>query len=230
MNVLKINWQQALTEFVVIVIGVLAALAVDQWIDNRNDRATEAEYLVRLRADLNQDIRNFTGVEEIYETKARIIKDLRDRPVSALLSRDLEALLQDLVFSGHYGLPATRSTTFNELSSTGRLLLIQDVALRDGLSRYHMTHEFMSELYLVALHGDYLRLLQESLPGELLYQWKLLNNFDDPQALQRGLDAMKSDPRLVAAANAEIEYAVAVIHETRKFRNLAEELLELLQE
>ena len=230
MNVLKINWQQALTDFVVIVIGVLAALAVDQWNDNRNDRATEAEYLMRLRADLNQDIRSFTRNEEVFETKARIIKDLRDQPVSALLSRDLEALLQDLVFSGYYGLPETRSTTFDELSSTGRLMLIQDVALREGLSRYHITHEFMSELLLVGLHGDYLRLLHESLPGELLYQWLLSNILDDPEALQRGLDVLKSDPRLVAAANAEIRYAVQQIYETRRFRNLAEELLELLQE
>ncbi len=230
MNVLKINWQQVLIEFVVIVIGVLSALAVDQWNDNRNDRAIEAEYLMRLRADLNQDIRGFTGMEDVFETKARIIKDLRDQPVSALLSRDLEALFQDLVFSGFIGLRETRSTTFDELSSTGRLMLIQDVALRDGLSSYHIYHEFMSELLLVQFQGDYLSLLFESLPGELLYQWQLSNKLDDPEALQRGLDVLKSDPRLVAAANAEIWYAASQIYHTRRFRNLAEELLELLQE
>jgi len=140
-------------------------------------------------------------------------------------------LLQDLVFSGFIGLRETRSTTFDELSSTGRLMLIQDVALRDGLSRYHVSHEFMSELLLAAdLRGDYLRLLQESLPGELIYQWLLSNNLDDPDALQRGLDDLKSDPGLVAAANAEIWYAASQIYHTRRFRNHAEELLELLQE
>ena len=230
MKWLGINWRQSVAEFVVIVFGVLAALTIDQWWTEREDRNTEAEYISRIRADLNQDIRNFTWIEEVFETKARIIKDLRDQPVSALLSRDLEALLQDLVFSGYYGLPETRSTTFDELSSTGRLMLIQDVALRDGLSRYHVHHEFMSELLLVQFHGDYLRLLHESLPGELLYQWLLSNNLDDPEALQRGLDVLKSDPRLVAAANAEIRYAVSQIYTTRRFRNLAEELLELLQE
>ena len=230
MKWLGINWRQSVAEFVVIVFGVLAALAIDQWWTEREDRNTEAEYISRIRADLNQDIRNFTRFEEIYETKARIIKDLRDQPVSALLSRDLEALLQDLVFSGYYGVPGTQSTTFYELSSTGRLMLIQDVTLRDGLSRYYIDHEFMSELLLAQFHGDYVRLLHESLPGELLYQWQLSSNLDDPEALQRGLDVLKSDPRLVAAANAEIRYAVSQIYHTRRFRNLAEELLELLQE
>jgi len=139
-------------------------------------------------------------------------------------------LLQDLVFSGFIGLRETRSTTFDELSSTGRLMLIQDVALRDGLSRYHVSYEFMSELLLADIRGDYLRLLQESLPGELIYQWLLSNNLDDPDALQRGLDVLKSDPGLVAAANAEIWYAASQIYHIRRFRNLAEELLELLPE
>ena len=41
MNILKINWQQTATEFVVIVVGVLAALAVDEWRSERNDRQIE---------------------------------------------------------------------------------------------------------------------------------------------------------------------------------------------
>jgi hypothetical protein len=230
MNISKINWQQAATEFVVIVVGVLAALAVNQWNENRNDRATEAEYLIRLRADLSEDIREFTTFEQVFETKGRIIKDLRDQSVSTLVSRDPEGLLQDLVFSSYYGLPASRSTTFDELSSTGRLMLIQDVALRDALTRYHTRHELLSEILFVGNHGDYLRLLQESLPGELFYQWRLLNKLDDPEVLRRGLEVLISDPGLAAAANAEITYAAALIYYIREYRQHAEELLERLDE
>lgn len=230
MNKANINWRQAATEFVVIVLGVLAALALDQWNDDRVNRATEVEYLIRLSADLDADIQEFSRFEPIIETKARIIKDLRDQSVPTLLSRDPEKLLQELVLSSFTGIPATRSTTFDELLSTGRLQLIQDVALRDALSRYHTEHELLSGILSVSGHGDYLRLLQESLPGELFYQWRLSNKLDDPEDLRRGLEVLLSEPRLVAAANAEITYSAALIHYIRQFREQAEEIQELLND
>ena len=230
MNIANINWQQAATEFVVIVIGVLAALALDQWNDDRVNRATEVEYLIRLSADLDADIQEFSRFESIMETKARIIKDLRDQAVPTLLSRDPERLLQELVFSSFTGIPATRSITFDELLSTGRLQLIQDVALRNALSSYHTKHELLSGILSVSSHGGYLRLLQESLPGELFYQWRLSNKLDDPEDLRHGLEVLLSEPRLVTAANAEITYSAALIYYIRQFREQAEEILELLND
>jgi hypothetical protein len=40
-------------EFLVIILGVLVALGVDQWRESARDRQLEQEYLVRLVADLN---------------------------------------------------------------------------------------------------------------------------------------------------------------------------------
>lgn len=42
-------------EFMTIVAGVLVALAVDQWVRGREDRALEREYLARLEHDLLAD-------------------------------------------------------------------------------------------------------------------------------------------------------------------------------
>jgi len=230
MNMATINWRKAATEFVVIVLGVLAALAMDQWRDDRKDRATEADYLIRLHADLSTDIQTFTSLELIFETKASIIKDLRDQSLPALLSRDQDSLVQDLVFSGFTSLPASQASTFDELLSTGRLALIQDVALRDALSRYYTDFEFISQILFGGSHGNYLRLLQESLPGELFYQWRLSNSLDNPEDLHNGLEVLLSEPGLAAAANAEITYSAALIYYLRQYRGQAEELLELLNE
>src|SRR5210317_1633366 len=43
-------------EFIVIVLGILAALAVDSWSEERNNRILEQEYLVRIREELNWDL------------------------------------------------------------------------------------------------------------------------------------------------------------------------------
>ena len=43
-------------EFVVIVLGILAALAVDSWSKDREDRQLEREYLSRIKDDLQWDL------------------------------------------------------------------------------------------------------------------------------------------------------------------------------
>ncbi len=43
-------------EFVVIVLGILAALAVDSWSEQRDNRSLEQEYLSRIKEDLESDL------------------------------------------------------------------------------------------------------------------------------------------------------------------------------
>ena len=83
MNSFRINWQQSATEFVVIVVGVLAALAVDQWRSERNDRKTEVEYITRLRIDVEADIENFYRFERILDAKARFLQSLLDDTIDS---------------------------------------------------------------------------------------------------------------------------------------------------
>ena len=47
----KINWHQAAAEVVLIVAGILVALAVDSWWEERAERATESHFLKALKED-----------------------------------------------------------------------------------------------------------------------------------------------------------------------------------
>ena len=229
MTSMTVNWRKTATEFVVIVAGVLAALAVDQWRDYRSDRETEAEYLGRLRIDLNADIKYYSDLERIFETKARIIKDIRDNEVAVLLSRQPEDLMQDLVYSGYTSLPPNRSATFDELVSTGNLALVQDLTLLDALSQYYKANELISKIFLEPV-GDYRRLMYGAMPGELANEWRLAKKIDDLDGLRRGLEALQSDPGLESAANIEIRYAGTLIFYLRQLRQDAEHLLTLLDD
>ena len=206
---------------------MLAALAVDQWADHRNDRELEVEYLNRLRADLRADIQNFTGLEQVFETKARIIGDLLDQSVPALLSRKPEELMQDLEYSGYTALPANQSATYDELLSTGRLTLVQNVALIDALSHYYKEFELISGILFEPI-GDYRLLLYKSIPGMLINEWRLSRTINNPDDLRRGLEILQSNPGLESAANVEITYSTSLIFYLRQFRQEAEELLKLL--
>ena len=104
-----------------IVFGVLVALAVDEWRSDREDRISEYEYIARIRADIQADIDNFTGLERVFQSKAETITDLKTHPGSILLSRNLATLMEGLRSSSYVALPDSRSTTFGELMSTGHL-------------------------------------------------------------------------------------------------------------
>ena len=131
MSRIAFDWRRAGVEFFVIVLGVLVALATDQWWSERENRQIEAEYLVRISADIRSDIEQFQILEEIFAIKLQTTRELRDHQDSDLLSRSPEDLHKALVSSGYAALPDSISTTYDELMSTGRFALIESVAQRD---------------------------------------------------------------------------------------------------
>ena len=222
------NWFTVVIEFVVVVAGIFAALQVDAWNQARSDRALEHEYLLRLSEDMQADINNFRSLEQIFETKAMTIKDLRDLPVAELLDRPPDELLQDLDYSGWIALPAIQSATFNELASSGRLALLRDVPLRSALSNYYSGYQLMSDILAEPI-GEYRRLFYEAIPGDLYFDWRLSGHVGDLDHLRDALDELRSNPGFEAAANAEIAYSTSMIFFLRMYREQAQYALALLQ-
>ena len=52
---IKLDWSYAIGELAIVTLGVLVALAIDQWNDDRNAQAEERAILDRLLVDLDQD-------------------------------------------------------------------------------------------------------------------------------------------------------------------------------
>ena len=222
------NWFTVVLEVLIVVVGIFIGLQVDDWNEARKDRALELQYLIRLHQDIQSDIDNFRELERIFEIKASIAKDLRDQTVATLLEREPKDLMRDLVFSSYVALPAIQSATFDELSSTGRLALIQDVTLLGALSNYYTGFQHISAIRTDPV-GEYRKILYEALPGELNYEWRLSNSFEDLENLRAGLEVLHSDPRLRPAANAAITYSTSLIFYLRQYRQDAEQLLALLK-
>jgi len=229
MNKLKINWQQTATEFVVIVVGVLAALAVDQWRDERNDSQIEAEYLGRLRIDVEADIEHFYSFEQILETKARLLQSLLDDTINSEFAHDPRSLMEAVQYSSYIALPDSVSTTFDELQSTGRLALIQDLSQRDALSKYYSGFNHISAI-LSEPSGDYRRLLWGTVPGAISRDWRLSDSVSRVDELRQSLKLLQENPELPAALNNEITYATTMQYYLAIYRTQAENLLQLLNQ
>lgn len=222
-----LDWRQAATEFLIIVVGVLAALGVDQWRSERDDRRTEAEYISRLRVDIESDIGQFSDFERILEAKARFLRSLLDDTVDADYGDDTRGLMEAKVYSSFQALPDSVSTTFDELQSTGRLALIQDLAQRDALSKYYSGFEHISAILSKPI-GNYARLAAETIPAEIAREWRLSNTISRPDEFRQSLKQLQAKPNARAAMNGEIVYATTMQYYLSLYREQAENLLIIL--
>ena len=211
-------------EFVIIVAGVLAALAVDQWKDALDDRGLEARYIERLRADLEADTAEFAEFERTFvAAKTSVLRDLlAEDPLSRLSERP--NLMEDLRYSRFIALPTNRPATFEELQSTGGLSLLRDIELRGAISSYYSGFEHISRILSVP-DDDFRRRMSRALPGIPVYEWRLSLQEPALADLRKGITALLSEPGLEAAVNSELAYTADMAFILRQYRAEAARLL-----
>jgi hypothetical protein len=122
-------------EFVLIVVGVLVALAVESALEDRSDDKLRDQYLSRLAQDLEADKRALLGRIEFFTDVRRFSQDV-------LTWMDGEAPVdRRILLASFYAAevwPLTPSTsTYIDLHSTGNLRLLDDIDLRTKMSIYY---------------------------------------------------------------------------------------------
>jgi len=137
----ELRWTQVATDLLLIIVGILAALAVDDAIQQRRDARAERQYLELLARDLDRDLEvlaEFIEYEErqtangilVYRAlRAGVAPGDREkvaRAVSALLSRRTLRLSR---------------STYTDLLSTGNVRLLRNARLRDDIARLYESNE-----------------------------------------------------------------------------------------
>lgn len=124
------DWTAVVVELVVVVLGVFIGLQAANWNEDRQTDIRATDFTQRLRADLRQEAWAF-------EYEIAYIKDVlanAKRAADALSgSRPLsdEALLIAAYRASQFEFSVRRRATYDELTSTGEIGLIRDLALRD---------------------------------------------------------------------------------------------------
>ena len=126
----------AIGEIVLIVIGILIALKINNWNNFQNDRATEKTYLKELKADLQRDttVLNqiiFNSIDGHIDHANKIIGFIDEREIEDSLS-----LARSLIRAGYMSFFDVNLSTYNELISSGSLKLIRSKEVKDLLSQY----------------------------------------------------------------------------------------------
>jgi hypothetical protein len=136
-----LRFGHVLLELMLLIAGILIALAVNGWIEERREARTEHLYLERLARDLDQDL---AVIEEFAEFERRQTDDavLAYKPLcggQAGASKDDVARALDHL--------TTRRTvrlvraTYADLVATGNLGLIKDPGLRDRIVKLYEANE-----------------------------------------------------------------------------------------
>jgi hypothetical protein len=127
-------------ELFVLVLGILLALGIDEWRQERDARAAEQEYLWALKADMEHDLslfdsRVFPEIELRLELSERLRKfSPASVPVTLEEQRDF---VNDVDMAGFMNTYNPRRNAMDDLLATGNLRLIRNRALRLKLLNFY---------------------------------------------------------------------------------------------
>ncbi|MFD2587537.1 DUF6090 family protein [Croceitalea marina] len=126
-------------EIILVVIGILIALKIDGWNQDKKDRKLEQQYYCRLLEDVNQDLINYNDYVVLLNEKIDVNNTLIQRLQDDSMSLDSIAPL--VLKSIKYSIRDTRATTdaFEDIKSSGNLNIIKDLSIKNQLAAYYKT-------------------------------------------------------------------------------------------
>jgi hypothetical protein len=132
----------ALGEVLLVVVGILIALQVNNWNENRVERTKELQYLNRIAEDLMHD--SIYYKEKITEAKYAIDRLTKYIKTSYEIQNSLEEV-RDLLSIIYWNTDhlTTSNSTYRELLSTGSMNLIRDEFLKKKILDYYRFNEEM---------------------------------------------------------------------------------------
>jgi hypothetical protein len=142
----RFDWRRALGEFVIILVGVLAALWVENWRENAAELRIESEYLGRLVEDVSLDS---VGIHQYLiphvtrtHRAARLLQEFVENPT--LRPGDPRAYVSALEEARSIQNNPWATGTYTELLATGHMQSIRDSDLKSLAGLYYLS---LDELY-----------------------------------------------------------------------------------
>ena len=226
----KLDWSYAIGELIIVTVGVLIALGINQWQQDRGDRELELQYADRLKADLQEDMNRFKNFEaSALSAKTKVLKALAKIDGTQTSFDHSVFNAENLNYSTFNAFPRSQSASFNELKSTGNLNLLQNPAIRMAIDGYYESYELMSGILFESL-GSYSDIFAGAMSGAALLDWRVNEIELSETDINEGLHNLISHPDFRVAVNSELNYTSELIYYLRDTRLRGEALLTRLEE
>jgi len=185
------DWPHALVELATVVVGILIALAINNWAQARHDAVLEARYLDRLLSDSAENATMLQERINLHTQRAATLAHITNWLTNGTQPPTNEEVSS--VLCRWFMQPALRlrRETYAELVSTGNLSLLRDVPLRGLLEQAETRHE---EALRLDRFLDTLQRVTE--PLNQYRHWQIDPNSRFEVGCRFDLDGMRSDPAI----------------------------------
>ena len=222
----------AIGEIVLVVIGILIALQINNWNEKKNEQNIEKDYMQNMLEDLQNDLviyNNFQQANsEIYVLIDSIITGLKgdnrkDR-VSELSYWTRMVTLKWMIIH-----PVDR--TFEQMKSSGHLRLVKNKPVSDGISNYYNSQKDFDGYNEAGMlwAADYVEALGKIFDAEILY--KIMKERKMQEA--KPSDMLTEDPIILNQLMNSLQYFNGALFlgegVSKKRQESAKKLMELIQ-
>jgi hypothetical protein len=154
----------------VIVVGILVALLVDNWVSSATDRRFEREYVGRLQQEVSYHIEELTYISSVSEEATAYVDSLLHPGFVETV--DDPGLVTALMRAGNQRAPDLVRSTFQELVSSGRLRVIRSYEVRVALAEYDRVVAESLDFW-DKVHPAFSDWVSERIPPEVAEDWFL---------------------------------------------------------
>lgn len=213
----------AIGEIVLVVIGILIALQINNWNSNRIDRQKEREYLQNFLEEMKGDS-IFLNVywEHDYPEKVAGLELARNYVKYGKEIDDSAAFIAAIGKGGKLSRAAIfeESSTYKDIISTGNLKLIRNKDLQLHIINYY-TAISTTIVYMDNLRSEYATFVNSLIPYNPTERYH-----PDKKDYERAFKKMDSD-EFLSYSNQELTFAYSL---NRRMMRVNERLLPLLEE
>jgi hypothetical protein len=213
----------AIGEILLVVIGILIALQINNWNADRMDRKKEREYLVNFLEEMKRDS-VFLNVfwKKDYPEKVKGLELARQYVKYSLEIDDTVSFFASIGKGGKLSRAAVfeESSTYKDIISTGNLKLIRNKEVQFQIIQYY-TSISTTITYMDNLRSEYATFVNSLIPYNPQEYFQ-----PDRKDYERALQKLKSD-NFLSLANQELTFAFSL---NRRMERVNERLLPLLKQ
>lgn len=131
------DWFAVAIELIVVVVGILIALQLDQWATDRAERKLENTYLWRLAGDLRAEQQGVHDAQQFARNRLEAVALLEDMADGQTGNVDPRRIPWAVETASWRSFPQTTAYVANELRTSGQMNIIQSVELRKDLADHY---------------------------------------------------------------------------------------------
>ena len=133
----------AIGEILLVVLGILIALGINNWNQERKNNSLKKSYLENLKVDLQKDIENLEELNTINTSAEKEGFYLAEFLDNNLVEIDTLRLTNSIFFCGFIPNSTIISATYNDLINSNNIHLFNDVELKRYLDDYYIRNNWI---------------------------------------------------------------------------------------